>query len=174
METLKRSWPWFLVLGILSALGGIFAFVHPGIASLAVVYWVAWMFMIYGVAQLIHAMTMKAWSGFLEAALLGVIALLLGIAILLNPLAGAISLTALVAVLFLVYGIVKVLIAFRIRGAANWIWMFLSGLISILIAVLVFTGFPWPGLALLGILLGVELLANGIALIFTGFALRSI
>ncbi|MDQ0390233.1 HdeD family acid-resistance protein [Labrys monachus] len=173
METLQQSWRWFLVIGLISVVGGLFALIHPGIASLAVVYWVGWLFLVLGAVQLIQAMTVKAWGGFFEAAVLGVLALLLGVSILLDPISGAISLTALIGVLFLIYGIVKVMIAFRIRRSVSWIWMLLSGLVSILLAVMIFTNFPWSALSLLGILLGVELLANGLALIFTGLALRS-
>ena len=130
METLQRSWSWFVVVGLISVVGGLFALIHPGIASLAVVYWVGWLFLLIGAVQLVQAMRMKAWGGFFEAAVLGILALLLGIAILLDPLSGAISLTALIGVLFLVYGVVKVMVAFRIRRSTNWIWLLLSAVRS--------------------------------------------
>ncbi|MDT3378017.1 DUF308 domain-containing protein [Labrys neptuniae] len=173
MEVLQRSWPWFVILGVIAVIGGILALIHPGFASLVVVVWAAWAFIVLGVGQLVHATVIRAWGGFLMTALMGILALLLGASLLLNPLAGVVSLTALLGAMFLVYGIAKVVVAFNIRSSTNWTWLLLSGLISILLAVLIFSDFQQSASSLLGILLGVELLFYGFALLMTGMALRS-
>ena len=108
MEVLQRSWPWFVILGVIAVIGGILALIHPGFASLVVVVWAAWAFIVLGVGQLVHATVIRAWGGFLMTALMGILALLLGASLLLNPLAGVVSLTALLGAMFLVYGIAKV------------------------------------------------------------------
>ena len=173
MDTLRRTWAWFLILGLISILGGILAFAYPYAASLAVVYWAAWAFLIVGVGQVVHAFMIRAWGGFVETVLMGVIALLLGICLLANPLAGVMSLSLLVAVLFLLYGLTKATIALRMRPHGNWGWMLVSALLSILLAVMIASNFPWSAAALLGALLGIELVSNGLALLLIGLALRS-
>ena len=91
-----------------------------------------------------------------------------------DPLAGSISLTLLVAVLFLITGIAKTMFALALRPLGGWAWVLLSGVVSLLLGVLILTNFPASAATILGLLLGVELVSNGVLFLFVALGLRKL
>jgi uncharacterized membrane protein HdeD (DUF308 family) len=77
-----------------------------------------------------------------------------------------------VAVLFLVLGAVKIMYAFSLRPVPGWVFAVLSGVISVLLGIIIIADYPWSAAAVLGILLAVELLSNGIFLLAVALGLR--
>ena len=172
VERLRASWIWLAILGVISLVGGILALTNPFAASLAAVVLAGWTFLLFGVLQLVQAFRVTGWPGFLWSLLLGVLTVAVGISLLINPTAGALSLTMLVAVLFLVLGAVKIMYAFSLRPVPGWVFAALSGAISILLGIMIIADYPWSAAAVLGILLAVELLSNGIFLLAVALGLR--
>ncbi|HEU4986168.1 MAG TPA: DUF308 domain-containing protein, partial [Rhizobiaceae bacterium] len=130
-ERLRSSWVWLAILGAISLIGGILALLNPFAATLAAGLLAAWTFVIFGVLQIIQAFQLRGWSGFLWALLLGALTLAVGISLLVNPAAGILSLTVLVAILFIVLGAVKVMYSFSLRPMSGWVWALISGLLSV-------------------------------------------
>lgn len=167
-----RSWGWLVLLGIISLVGGILAIANPFAATFTVVQLAGAFFVVMGVLEIIHSFRMRGWGGFLWELILGLIALFVGTSLFRNPLAGAVSLTILVGSLLLVMGIVKCLFSFQMRPLGGWAWGLTSGIISVLLAIFIFTNFPWSALTVLGIFLGVELISSGVWLVLIGLAAR--
>ena len=163
-----------ILLGAFFALGGILALANPFAASLAVATLVGVVFLIGGAVQLWFAFRDTAqphrlWNGFVG--LMGVVA---GVFLLADPLGGAVSLTLLLAVLFLLTGAARVAGAFALRGSPLFWLLLLSGAASVLLGVLILIWFPEAASSLLGLLLGLELVAEGAALIALGIAARKL
>lgn len=173
VERLRSSWIWLAILGAVSLIGGVLALANPFAATLAAVFLAGWTFLIFGILQIVQAFGLRGWSGFLWSLLLGVLTTVVGLSLLLHPAAGALSLTMLVAVLFLVLGAVKIMYAFSLRPVSGWGFALLSGIISILLGIMIIADYPWSAAAVLGILLAVELLSNGIFLLMVAFGLRN-
>lgn len=174
VDRLRRSWVWLAVLGAISLIGGILALINPFAATFAAVLLAGWTFLLFGVVQIMQAFRMTGWSGFLWSLLLGVLTVAVGISLLLNPTAGALSLTIVVAVLFLVVGVVKIMYAFSLRPISGWGFAALSGVISILLGIMIIADYPWSAAAVLGVLLAIELLSNGIFLLIVALGLRKV
>ena len=104
-------------------------------------------------------------TGKVFAAVGGVIGLLLGIELLQEPLQGILTLTMVVAILFMATGIIRTLVAFGLRGTAAFVPVLISGLISIALAIMIFSGYPQSATYILGVLLAVELISNGLSLV---------
>ena len=168
------SWGWLVLLGAISLIGGLLALANPFAATLTAALLAAWTFVLFGVVQIIQAFRVRGWSGFLWSLLLGVLTLAVGISILVRPGPGIVSLTVLVAVIFLVLGVVKLMYGFALRPLPGWGWVLASGLISIVLGVMILSDMPWSAAAVLGILLAIELLSNGIFLLLVAFGLRSV
>ena len=96
-----------------------------------------------------------------------------GLSLLTNPVAGALSLTVLVALLFLVLGVVKVFYGFSLRPVSGWILAVLSGVLSIVLGIMILSNFPYAAASVLGILLAIELLSNGVFLLMVAIGLRN-
>ncbi|MEQ1955547.1 HdeD family acid-resistance protein [Mesorhizobium sp. CN2-181] len=173
VQKLRSSWIWLALLGIISLIGGILALANPFAATMAAVFLAGWTFLLFGVLQIVHAFSTKGWTGFLWSLLLGIITAAVGVSLLTNPTAGAISLTMLVAILFLVLGVVKLMYAFSLRPVSGWIFAALSGVISIVLGLMILSNFPYSAAAVLGILLAIELLSNGVFLLVVALGLRN-
>jgi len=169
---MRSSWMWMALMALISIAGGIFALWNPLAATLTVTLLAGWIFLFLGAVQIVQSFSVSDWTGFIWALLLGVATAVVGIVLLFDPLAGMVSLTILVGVLFLVSGIAKAMFAFSLRPVAGWGWMLASAALSILLAVMIFANFPWSAVSVLGILLGVELLSSGILYLFAALGLR--
>ncbi|MCO5071370.1 MAG: HdeD family acid-resistance protein [Rhizobiaceae bacterium] len=172
IERLKASWIWLAILGAISLIGGILALINPFAATLAAVFLAGWTFLLFGLIQIIHAFRVRDWPGFLWSLLLGVLTVAVGVSLLFNPVSGALSLTLLVAILFLVLGAVKIMYGLSLRPVAGWGFAALSGVISVLLGVMILADYPWSATAILGVLLAIELLSNGIFLLMIALGLR--
>lgn len=173
-EKLRASWIWMAVLAVISLVGGVLALLNPFAATLAATLMAGWAFAILGVVQIVQSFQVQGWGGFLWALLFGILSLVVGISLIFNPLAGMVSLTLLVAVLFLALGAVKVMYAISLRPVDGWGWVLFSGIVSLVLGVMILANFPWSAVSVLGILLGVELLSNGFLFLFVALGLRKL
>jgi uncharacterized membrane protein HdeD (DUF308 family) len=167
------NWIFLVVIGFISAVAGLFAIFNPFPASVAVTQLVGIAFLLIGAGEVIGAFRAEGWGGKIWALLLGVVALLVGINLLGEPLRGMITLSMFLAAMFIVSGIFKVIVCWHIQISQLRYAVLLSGIASLLIGIIIFANFPLSAATSLGILLGVELLSNGISAIAMGFARRS-
>ena len=160
-----NSWIFWLIVGIIGVVGGLFALFNPFVATFTAEQIAAWFFIIAGFVQLFAIFQEGSWGRRIWALVLTAAFLWLGITLLMNPLQGILSLTIAVALLFLINGLAKIFFSFSTRGSGYFWLIMLSGVISVILAVLVFTNFPQSAAVLLGILLAIELLSSGAAMI---------
>lgn len=160
------------VLAVICIVGGFLALLNPFGATVFAVTLAGWVFLIQGVIQVIHAFRVRDWSGFIWSLGIGVLSLLVGVVLVADPLAGAIPLTLLVAVLFLATGVAKTMFALALRPASGWVWVLASGLVSVVLGVMILTGLPATATTILGLLLGIELVSNGVLFLFVALGLR--
>ncbi|MFS4438417.1 HdeD family acid-resistance protein [Paracoccaceae bacterium GXU_MW_L88] len=163
----SKRWWIVLGLGILSIVTGIIALINPFAASLAATTIAAVGFLIVG--------GVSAWAAWGESwwtVATGILAVLLGLAIMINPIAGMASLTLMVGFLIAMMGGVRIAAAFKMRPNDNWVIVLISGLVSLLLAAMILLNFPASALTILGIFLGIDLMMNGMFLSVFGYALR--
>jgi uncharacterized membrane protein HdeD (DUF308 family) len=163
----------WLVLGILSILFGLFCLGNAVAASMAVTTLTGALLLVAGVFQFIAGFGDERTGSKLMAFLIGALLAFLGLSFLFNPLEGAISLALLVAILLAANGVVRIVLAWRMRGTQYFWPMLISGALSLLLAAYIFANFGTASVTLLGVLLGIELLVNGAGLIALAFFLRS-
>ena len=119
-----------------------------------------------GPAMAMKISTKYFWLGVLTMAL-GALTAFLGLSFMANPLAGMISLSTLVLLIMAASGIVQILFAFRVRGTRFFWFLLLAGSLSVLLAIIILSS-PGATLALLGALLGVQMLSVGASLTTMG------
>lgn len=171
---LRNSWIWLALFAVISLVGGVLALLNPFAATLAATMLAGWTFIFLGGLQVIQSFQVQGWSGFLWALLFGLLSLVVGVSLVFNPLAGMVSLTLLVAVLFLATGAVKIFYGFSLRPVSGWGWVLFSGIVSFALGILIFADLPWAAVSVLGILLGVELISNGVLFLFVALGLRNL
>lgn len=173
-DKLRKSWIWMAILAAISLVGGVLALVNPFVATLAATMLAGWFFILLGGLQVVQSFQVQGWGGFLWALLFGVLSLVVGISLVFNPLAGMVSLTLLVAVLLLATGATKIFYAFSLRPVTGWGWVLVSGLLSVVLGILIFSNFPAAAATILGIFLAVELISNGVVFLLVALGLRQL
>jgi uncharacterized membrane protein HdeD (DUF308 family) len=116
----EGHWVWTVVQGVISIAAGIVAFVWPGVTVLAILFVIAFWLIVSGIAEIMQSFQMRkrasrTWGWMLAA---GIISVLFGIALIVQPSAGLLTLLWLVGAYAVVFGVIIVVWAFRLRGAA--------------------------------------------------------
>jgi uncharacterized membrane protein HdeD (DUF308 family) len=168
----RSKWGWFVALGTALVLLGVLALGDVVAVTLASAVFVGAMFLVGGIFHLIHAFMVKTWSGFLMNVLAGVLYVIGGALIMDEPIAGALLITIFLIAALVVGGALRITVALRHREMGGWWLMVLSGLVSVVIGILLYGSLPWSGLWVLGTLIGVELLVQGVTWLMFGVALR--
>jgi uncharacterized membrane protein HdeD (DUF308 family) len=168
----RSKWGWFVALGVALMLLGVFALGDVVGVTLISALFIGAMFLVGGVFQVIHAFMVKTWSGFLMNALGGVLYAIGGVLIMDEPVAGAVVITLFLVLALVIGGILRIVVGLRHREIRGWWLMALSGLISAVIGALLYASLPWSGLWVLGTLIGIELVVQGVTWVTFGIALR--
>jgi uncharacterized membrane protein HdeD (DUF308 family) len=153
---------WHVVWGILLIVAGVLAVLMPGIAALATALVFGWLLVMSGVFEIVYAIQTRGHDGFGWKVASGILTLLLGVAIVIVPLAGVASLALLVGAFLFAGGVARTLLAFRLRPRGGWGWVLFDGLLSIGLAVLIVIGWPASSLAFIGLLTGFTLISTGV------------
>ncbi|MEH2505516.1 uncharacterized membrane protein HdeD (DUF308 family) [Bradyrhizobium sp. AZCC 1578] len=169
---LRAKWGWIVALGIVYLLAGFIALGSVAMATVVSVFLVGVMMIIAGVAEVFSAFQIKSWGKFLLWALLGVLYIIAGFATFQNPLLAAVLLTLVLGASLVVSGIMRIVLAFSMKREMPWIWVALSGVITLLLGVLILVRWPVSSLYILGLFLAIDLIMAGAGWVGLGFGLR--
>jgi uncharacterized membrane protein HdeD (DUF308 family) len=168
-KEVKRDWISFLLLGLLLIATGIVAIIWPVTATLGVNIALAILIGIAGIAQVIHAFKVEGWKGSLLEVVIGLAKLAAAGFLFVNPIPGAIALTIIIAVLFIVSGFAKFVLGFTLRPRDGWGWSLFAGAVSLVAGVWIFLTLNPSFFVVPGIVVGVTFLMEGIASTMLGF-----
>ncbi|WP_421723012.1 HdeD family acid-resistance protein [Bauldia sp.] len=171
-EHIQKHWGWYLALGIVFLIGGVFAIAMPFIATLAVTTIVGIALAFVGVVQIVQAWSSRSWGGFIWQLIMGLVITVGGVVIWLFPIQGALALTIVAAAIFLAKGVMQLILGFQMRPNAGWGWMVFSGLLAVVIGVLIWLYFPASTVFTLGTLAGISLIFSGWTYILISMAGR--
>lgn len=159
-----------LALGLLLIFAGFLAIGLPFATAIAVDMLVAWFLLMSGIVQLAHSFSSREWGGSLLRILWSLLYLVAGFYMLVHPLRGVATLTLFLAVLFLVEGVLKIVAAIQLRSAMRWGWLLVNGILAIIIGEMVWMQWPSSSLWAIGLLVGINILFTGFAMVMTAFA----
>lgn len=171
-EAVKRHSLWYLVQSALMILGGILALFYPILSSFAVVLFLGWVLIISGVVQGISLIGAQNVPHFWLQLVSVVLSVIVGVLFLRHPGEGLLTLALLLIVFFMVEGMSKIIFALTIRPFPNWGWVLVSGVIGILLSFYLWASLPVTAIWLLGVLLGIQLICEGVALGYLAWQVR--
>jgi uncharacterized membrane protein HdeD (DUF308 family) len=158
---IAEHWVWYLFLGVVLVLGGLAAIAFPFLSTIAAKIALGWIFLVSGGVAIVHAFTAGKWQGFFLNLLIGILYVVTGGYLVLLPLSGVLTLTILVAALFLADGLLEVIMAFRIRPHEGWGWVLISGLAAIALGVMIGLQLPNSATWAIGLLVGIKMIFAG-------------
>jgi uncharacterized membrane protein HdeD (DUF308 family) len=100
--------------------------------------------------------------------LIGLLYLAGGAVLWLNPLGGAVTLTVILAVVLVVDGVFRSILAFQVRPRTGWTWLLFGGIVSIILGIMIWRQLPSSALSILGLLLGINLIFSGLSFLMLG------
>ncbi len=161
-QELKRGFGLSLVLGILMIVLGLLAIARPLFAGIATNFYLGWVIVLGGVAQLIYAIQTRESGQLIWKLLIGVFYVAAGLLLLIYPLEGLLSLTLVVGVGILGSGLTQIFSAFLSRPESGWGWILARGILVTVVGIWVLV--DWPGNTpwLVGTLVGINLISDGI------------
>lgn len=169
---IARSWGWFLALGIVFVAAGIAAIAFPLVSTIAAKIALGWIFLVGGVLMILHSFSASQWQGFLLGLLIGALYVFVGAWLAFFPFTGIITLTLLLAALFVAEGVLEIVMAVRVRPHEGWGWLLLSGVIATAVGVLIALGLPNSATWAIGLLTGLNLLSTGVSFVVLALAGR--
>ena len=166
-RSLHAHWRLFLAEGVVLLILGLLAIVVPQIATIAIAVFVGWILFVSGAVGLLATFRMRTAPGFwwsLISAILGIVA---GVLLFRSPVSGALSLTVILTVFLAIEGIVSILFALEHKRELSGRWgaMLFSGLVDLVLAGIIVKGLPGTAAWAIGLLIGVNLVFGGSALI---------
>lgn len=173
-DAMRRHRRWYMVEGVVLIVLGVLAVLLPQVATLAATVLVGWLFLAGGAIRVAATISRRDTPGYRFSILTGALAALLGLVLLVQPFAGALTLTMVLVALFVFQGVMSIVIAMQFRRitARNWAFMIASGVVDLVLAGIILAG--WPGTATwaIGLILGINLIFLGLALTMTAGAIR--
>ncbi|MGA9599202.1 MAG: HdeD family acid-resistance protein [Methylocystis sp.] len=174
-DALHDQWAFYLTEGILLLVLGLLAILVPQVATLSVTIVIGAAFFAGGVAGLVSTFTGRRAPGFWWSLASAVLAIVVGFLLLVQPISGAISLTFVLIAFFAIEGIVSILFGLEQRRyVSTWGWMVASGVVDLALAAILLTGIPGDAAWALGLLVGINLIFGGAALIAIALRIRTL
>jgi uncharacterized membrane protein HdeD (DUF308 family) len=173
IHEISSSWRWFLALGILFIILGAVCVIGDVSATFATVLVFGWVLLFSGILALVHAFRTHTWQGFLLSLLSALLRGFTGYLLIRYPLAGAASLTLILASFFIVGGLFRAIGSGMLK-LPRWGWSVLSGIVSVVLGIMLLVQMPVSSLWFIGFAIGVDLIVDGASLIGFATALHSL
>jgi uncharacterized membrane protein HdeD (DUF308 family) len=172
----KSFWLCFLMLGILLVVCGTAAIVVPPFtvaSTLITVIVLGVLLMVGGIVTIVSSFWIGRWSGMLLHMLAGILYLVAGFVISEKPGASLAVMTLFIAATFIVLGAFRIASAIALRFP-QWGWVLLNGIITMMLGMVIYRNFPESKLWVIGLIVGIEMLFNGLNWIMLSMAIRKI
>ena len=166
-RALHDHWVLFLVEGVVLLVLGATAVALPLLATLALTIIIGWLFLVSGVTGIVTTFWMRQAPGFWWSLISAVLGIAVGLILLASPVSGAFSLTLVLIAFFVIEGVVSIMFALDHKRelTGRWGWMLVSGFVDLVLSVMIIAGLPSTAAWAIGLLVGINMIFGGSALI---------
>jgi uncharacterized membrane protein HdeD (DUF308 family) len=171
---IQAHWKLFLIQGLVMIVLGLLAVALPNIATLAIAILIGWLFLIGGIVRALTVWHARSAPGFGWSMVTALLATALGLILVLHPLEGVLTLTIVLIALFVVEGVAAIFVALEFRRhIKQWGWTLFNGIVDLVLAWLIFQGWPSTAAWAIGLLVGINMMFLGLSLTMTALAGRA-
>jgi uncharacterized membrane protein HdeD (DUF308 family) len=157
-----RATTWSIVLSVLMIIAGILAIASPYYAGLAITVVVGWLLLVSAVLHLVYAFRGGRATAVIWEILLAIVYALIGFYVLANPRIGLASLTFAIAFYLFVEAILEFALSYQLRNESGAGWILVDGIITMILAFLIWANWPNSSVWAVGVIVGVSMLFSGI------------
>jgi uncharacterized membrane protein HdeD (DUF308 family) len=162
IEEIRRSWGWFLALGILLTLCGVACIVFDITATFTTVLVFGWLLLISGAFAFFQSFTIGNWGGFFLYLLSALLRGFTGYLLVRYPVIGAETLTLVLGSFFIVGGLFRAIGSGMVQFP-RWGWAVFSGIVSVVLGGVILWSMPATSVWFIGFAIGVDLIVDGVA-----------
>jgi len=166
----KRSRSSVILTSIALILSGLVGMALPQLMSIAMAFFAGWLMIVAGVIAIY--ITWHGLRDHLVAWLKPFALVAVGLLVLLHPVAGAAALGLVLAVFFLFSGFAGVASAWDLRPRRGWGWLMFNGILSLVLAAVFISSWPFSAAWLVGLFIGISLFFDGLSLLMIGLAAK--
>ena len=171
----RANWGWMMFMGIALVVLGIIGLYMVGTLTIASILYFGILVVVGGVFTLIDGFRAEGWKAKIWEILIGVLYIVAGIVMIMNPGASAVWFTLFLAAFLLVSGIFRIVMGFQIhKEVKGWGWTVVGGIASILLGIMIFAQWPVSGLWVIGLFVAIEMIMQRTSMISIAFAARSV
>jgi uncharacterized membrane protein HdeD (DUF308 family) len=170
----KKALAWSVALSLLMIFAGILAIVLPPLAGIGVTIFIGWLMIFSGAGHLVFGWQTREKRAMIWEILLGLLYIAAGVYVLWNPVLGLVSLTIGLAAYLLLEAILEFILAVRLRPAPGSGWLFVDGIITLILAVVIWRTWPLSSAWVIGTLVGISMLFSGTARLMLSLAARKL
>ncbi len=171
---LVHNWGWLLAQGLLLVVLGTVGLGMTLWLTLASVFIFGVFLVIGGGVQIFQTFKCKGWESILWHGLIAVLYLLAGLSIMADPLAASTLITLLLAGALIGIGVVRLIMAFQLRGLKNWGWPLVGGIAALVLGLMILARWPVSGFWVIGLFVAIEMIFSGWSSIFIALAAREV
>jgi uncharacterized membrane protein HdeD (DUF308 family) len=169
---IRAATTWSIVLSALMLVLGVLAVAVPLIAGVAVIAVVGWLLVFSGFLHVGFAWRGGRASSVVWEVLLGILYAAVGFYLILRPLVGVASLALAIAVYLVTEGVLECVLSFRLRPAPGSGWLFLDGVVTLILAAMIWSTWPSSATWVVGTLIGISMFFSGISRLMLSLAIR--
>ena len=170
---LKKNWAWMLSLGIVMVILGVIGLGMTVLFNEIVVMYFGFLLLFGSGVQLMQAFRAEAWKGRVWHVLIALVYIVGGIIAVTEPVIAGMTLALLIAWTLIVIGVLRLVMALQMRGAAGWLWTLLGGVLSVVLGVMIINEWPQSGLWVIGLFVAIEILFAGWSQIMIALAAKN-
>jgi uncharacterized membrane protein HdeD (DUF308 family) len=170
----KKSLGWSIAISVVMIVAGILAMIIPPAAGLAVTVFVGWVLVFSGLLHFVYAWQSREARASLWEVLVGILYVFIGGYLLWNPIIGLASLTFALAVYLFFEAVLEFVLAYRLRPAPGSGWLAVDGVITLILAILIWRTWPSNTPWVLGLLVGISMLFSGVARLMLSLAAKHV
>jgi uncharacterized membrane protein HdeD (DUF308 family) len=171
-DSLKRFNGLFIGSSILMVVVGILAIALPLAAGIGISIFVSWLIFLTGFAHLVYAFAAKGVGGFAWRLLLGIFYIAGGLYLAFHPSLSLVSLTLVLAFILFAEGLMQILAYFSLRALPASGWILFDGIVTLLLGLMIWLGWPSASAWAIGTLVGINFLLSGVTRLSYGGAVR--
>lgn len=165
-EMINKNRGLYLFESILYILLGMAAIAIPPLFTYSIEILIGSLLVIGGLVQGYRSFKFRDMFYGFGSMVTAIVSVLFGLLLLIYPIKGMIAITALLAIFFFIEGCAQLYLGFMLRERKGWGWMVFSGLVSLILAGLIWSELPGSAAWVIGLLFGINLLIFGTSQLF--------
>jgi uncharacterized membrane protein HdeD (DUF308 family) len=173
LREVRKNWRWLLALGILLTILGVIALIDSVAVTVISMFFFGWVLLIVGIIEAVQAFRHRRAGHLFLHLLNAVLSIVVGLLMVSHPVAGALVMTLLLAAYFTVAGIFRIVASLALRTPHPG-WRLANGIVTLILGILVWAGWPVSGLWIIGLFIGIDLIFAGWSEVMLASAVRSI